>query len=322
MSSYTGAKSSVLLGKESSFGTAATLKYKIPFKSESLNHKIEAIKSEALLGVRGIKALAPGKEGVEGSIEVEAYPNSLGVLFYFALGKAEQVDPDSTPSSGDEYTKITPIGLTEDLPSATIQVDHSGQKMYYTGCKINSLKFSGSVGAIPSISIDVIGLEEILGSATEGTLTEPGNEPFYFKELRLFTDQFVTTTDLYSNIEFSINNNLDSDDYRLDGSGKRKTIEPGTLEITGGLDIIFDSSVISGEYSKFKNFQDAALGIELAKSSGEKFTIYIPRLRFSEMSHDISGADKIIIKANFTVLIPDSGNVIEISDYQNDTGSY
>ena len=36
---YTGAKSSVLLGIESSFGEAATLKYRIPFKDESLNTK-------------------------------------------------------------------------------------------------------------------------------------------------------------------------------------------------------------------------------------------------------------------------------------------
>ena len=319
---YTGAKSSVLLGIESSFGEAATLKYRIPFKDESLNHKIEAVKSEALLGIRGTKAIAPGKEGVEGSIPAEFYPYSTGVLFYLALGKAALVDPDTTPDSGDEYTKITPIGLTEDLPSATIQVDHSGQKMHYLGCKVSSLKLSIAVGAIPTVSVDIVGKQEVAGSATEGTIVNPGDEPFYCKEIKLYTDQFVTTTDLYTSIDLNINNNPDTDDYRLDGTGLRKTIEAGQLEITGSMDIIFDASVVSGEYSKFKNFQDAALGIELAKASGEKLTIYLPRIRFSEMTHDISGPEKIMFKANFTALIPSSEDIIEVCDYTNTTGSY
>ncbi|AEX84781.1 hypothetical protein XO10_00655 [Marinitoga sp. 1135] len=320
--SYTGAKSSVLLGIESSFATEATLKYKLPFKSESLNHKIETAKSEALLGIRGTKSLAPTKEGAEGSLELEAYPTSAGLAFYLALGKAALVDPDGTADSGDEYTKITPIDLNSDIPSATVQVDHSGQKMKYLGMKVNSLKFSGAVGSIPSISLDLVGKEEVVGAGTEGTIVDVDDQPFFFKELTLYTDDFQTTTDLYSSIELNIGNNLDADDYRLDGTGKRKTLEAGNLEITGSLDIIFDASVVSGEYSKFKNFQDGAIGIKLEKATGEKLTIYLPRINFSEMTHDIGGAEKIMFKANFTALIPDTGDVIEVSDYQNTTGTY
>ena len=320
--SYTGAKSSVLLGIESAFATEATLKYKLPFKSESLNHKIETVKSEALLGIRGTKSLAPTKEGAEGSLELEAYPTSSGLAFYLALGKASLQDPDGTADSGDEYTKITPIDLNSDIPSATVQVDHSGQKMKYLGMKVNSLKFSGAVGSIPSISLDLVGKEEVIGAGTEETIVDVDDHPFFFKELTLYTDDFQTTTDLYSSVELNIANNLDADDYRLDGTGKRKTLEAGNLEITGSLDIIFDSSVVSGEYNKFKNFQDAALGIELEKESGEKLTIYLPKINFSEMTHDIGGAEKIMFKANFTALIPGSRDIIEVADYQNTTGSY
>jgi len=138
----------------------------------------------------------------------------------------------------------------------------------------------------------------------------------------LYTDEFTTTTDLYSSVELVVNNNLDTDDYRLDGTGKRKSIDAQQLEITGRLDIIFDASVITGEYSKFKNFQDAALGIELAKASGEKLQIYLPRVRFSEMSHDIGGAEKIAMTASVTALIPTSGAIMEVRDYVNTTGSY
>lgn len=319
---YTGAKSSVLLGIESSFGTEATATWKLPFTSESLNHKVEAVRSEALLGTRGIKSLAPGKLGAEGSLDVELYPETAGVLFYLALGKATLIDPDAVSSSGDEYTQITPIGLSEELPSASIEVNHGGQSFKYPGMKINQLRFSGAVGAIPSVTADFIGKEEQSGSLTQGSLTVPGDDPFYFKELKLYTDQFTTTTDLYSSIELTINNNLDSDDYRLDGTGKRKSLEPGTLEITGSLDIIFDSSVVSGEYASFKNFTEAAIGIELEKDATNKLTIYIPRLLFSNMTHDISGPDKIMFRAEFTALIPLAGEIIEVLDYTNKTGTY
>jgi hypothetical protein len=319
---YTGAKSSVLLGIESSFGSEATATWKLPFKSESLNHKVEAVRSEALLGTRGIKSLAPGKLGAEGSLDVELYPETAGVLFYLALGKATLIDPDAAPSSGDEYTQITPIGLSEDLPSASIEVNHSGQSFKYLGMKLNQLRFSGSVGAIPTVTADFVGKEELSGSLTQGTLTTPGDDPYYFKELILYTDEFTTSTDLYSSIELSINNNLDTDDYRLDGTGKRKSLEAGTLEITGSIDIIFDPTAVSGEYTNFKNFTEAALGIELAKDATNTIQIYIPRLLFSNMTHDISGPDKIMLKAEFTALIPLSGDIIKVSDYTNTVGSY
>lgn len=320
--SYTGAKSQVLLGIESAFGTEANAKYKLPFTSESLNHKIEAIKSEALLGVRGTKSLAPGKEGAEGSIEAEAYPSTTGVLFYLALGKAILEDPDATPSSGDEYSKIVPIGLSEDLPSASIEVNHSGESFKYLGMKVNQLKFTGAVGAIPKIAVDFVGKEEQSGALTQGTMTNPDADPYYFKDLILYTDNIITATDLYSSIELTINNGLDNDDYRLDGTGLRKTVDAGMLEITGTIDIIFDSTTVAGEYGKFKNFTDAAIGIKLEKVSGEKLTIYLPRLKFSEMPHDISDAGKITLRASFTALIPDTGDIIEVHDYTNTTGTY
>ncbi|MBB6061886.1 hypothetical protein HNP65_000308 [Thermosipho japonicus] len=320
---YTGAKSSVLLGIENTFGSEAKAKYKIPFTSESLNHKIEAVKSEAFLGSRGIKALAPGKEGAEGSLELEMYPLTSGILFYLALGNAVLEDPDATPSSGDEYTKITPISLFDELPSASIEVNHSGQSFKYLGMKINQLKFSGAVGAIPKLTADFVGVEEKSGSLTqETTIINPDNEPYYFKELKLYTDKFSTVTDLYSSIELTINNNLDNDDYRLDGTGKRKTVEAGNLEISGSIDIIFDASSVTNEYAAFKSFSDSAIGIELAKDATHTLKIYLPRIRFSEMTHDISDSGKIMLKANFTTLIPGSGDIIEVSDFTNTTGLY
>lgn len=316
-----GSQSSVLLGIEPSFATLATLKYKLPFTNESLNQKIEALKSEANLGLRAPKSLAPGKEGAAGGIEVELYPELSGLLFYLALGKATQIDPDAVADSGDEYTKITAIGVGEELPSATIQVDHAGQKFDYLGMKLNQLQLNAAVGAIPKVSLDWLGKEEADASATAGTLIEPGNEPFYFKEITVYTDQFTTTTDKYSNIQLQINNKLDGDDYRLDGTGKRATVKAQGLEISGSVELMFDADTVAGEYAKFKAFTDAALALKFAKGS-QILKIFLPRIRFSEATHDISGAGKILLKANITALLDANGDVIIVEDYVNTSGSY
>jgi len=321
MSIGTGAKSAVTIGEETTFATEAEVKYKVPFTSESLNHSVETNQSEALLGNRAVKSLAPGKEGAEGSIDLEAYPGIMGFLFYLALGKS--VAYDSNSDSTDDSTKIIPIGITEDLPSATIEVDHSGNKIKYTGMTVNSLSFSGAVGDIPTMSVDFTGKEEIIGAATvSSTLVEPGEDPYYFKELTLYNDEFTTVADLYSSIDIEINNNIDADDYRLDGTGKRKSVTANKLEVTGSVNIYFDSSVLTNEYSKYKNFEDAKIGIKLVKDTGEELQIFLPRIKFTEMPHDIGGADKISLNANFTSITPALGDVIEVVDKTNDTGTY
>ena len=313
MSIATGAKSGLKIGIESTFATEADLKYVMPVTSESLNHEVEPQKSEALLSKRGVSSIAPGSEGAGGSADFEAYPNSAGLLFYLALGKAEE-------ESGD--TKITPIGINEDLPSSTIEVNHSGSKTKYRGMVVDSLTFNGAVGTIPNFSVNFVGKEEIIGGGTDaGTLVQAGNDPYYFKELKVYKDDFSTLADDYSSIELTINNNLDTDDRRLDGTGKRKTVAAQGLEITGNVEIIFSATALAGEYAKYKNFDDAEISFILEKGDDE-IKVHIPRLKFTEMPHDIGGADKITLNASFEAILPASGNIIEVIDETNSTGSY
>lgn len=322
MSLATGAKSALKLGIETSWATPAELKYLLPFTSESLNYRIENIRSEAILNRRSSLAIAPGQEGVEGSFDAELYPNTTGVLFYLALGKATLEDPDSTPDSGDEYTKIVPIGVTEDLPSATVRVNHGGVKEYdYTGLRVRSLNFEGAVGAIPKVTLDLVGKSEGEELATEGTLTTPDNEPFYFKELTLSKDGTVYNVATYSDIRFTINNNPSEDDYVLDGTGQRIDIAPGDLQITGSATLLFNTETIADEYAKFKSWTSFSLWIKLTKNSTD-FIIYLPKLQITEAPHDIGGKEKITIGLSFEALDDGSNGIIIVEDHFNDAGSY
>ncbi|RLG91056.1 MAG: hypothetical protein DRO36_05035 [Candidatus Hecatellales archaeon] len=318
----TGAKSSLKLGIETAWATPAELKYLLPITSESLNYRIENIRSEALLNRRASLSLAPGQEGVEGSVDCELYPDTTGVLFFLALGKAAAQDPDSTPESGDEYTEITPIGVTEDLPSATVRVNHGGVKAYdYTGLRVRSLSFEGAVGAIPKVTLDFVGKNEGEDLATDSVSVTPTGDPFYFKELTLSKDGTIYDVATYSDIRFTINNNPTEDDYVLDGTGQRIDIAPGDLQITGSATLLFNADVIADEYAKFKNWTSFSLWLKLTKNSTD-FIIHFPKLQVTEAPHDIGGRDKITIDLSFEALDDGSNGIIIVEDHFNDTGSY
>lgn len=308
MALYTGAKSSLKLGIEDTFGTQASLKYKIPFTSESLNYTLETIRSEALLGVRGTKSLAPGKIGASGSVSLEMYPSSIGVLFYLALGKATQ---------NVDHTLIEPIGVTEDLPSATIEVSHAGEKFLFLGQKVNSLSMTANVDSIANLSVDFVGKKATTGGGTDAAeMVEIDDDPFFFKELTLYTDAGLTIkANNMSEITLNIANNLDEDDYRLDGTGERATLEPGALEITGSLNIIFDETLLNGKYKDFVEFNDVVIGAKFEKSADEKFTILIPRAKLTNLTHDIDGPGRISVSADYEAILNSAGKIIEVKDY-------
>jgi len=329
----TGAQSKAFLGLESTFGqgTESNLKYKLPLKTESLNRKIDMITSEAILGARAPKALAPGKLSAEGSMDIELWPKLEGVLFYLTLGKATLEDPDGTASSGDEYTSITPIDVGEDLPSSVVLVDHAGIKMLYKGMKINQLRLSAAIGSIPSVSVDFVGREETVTTATidESSMTKPDTQPYTFKEISLLYSSdgsSFSSTEKYTNFELTINNNLDTDDYRYDGTGLRKTLSPANLEITGNVDIIFDTSTLNEEYEdKFVNAKPWGIQAVFEKNyngTTYKFELILPSVIFSELTHDISDKGRLVLSGSFTAVLPSSGSIITVNDYNNTTGSY
>ncbi len=311
MALYTGAKSSLKLGVETAFGSQATLKYKIPFTSESLNYTLETIKSEALLGLRGTKSIAPGKIGASGSVDLEMYPSSIGVLFFLALGKA---------IANTDHTLIEPIGVTEDLPSATIEVDHAGVKFLFLGQKVNSLTMTANVDSIASLSVDFVGKKAITVGGTYATqqMVEIDDDPFFFKEILLYDDEDLSiSVDTMSELTLNISNNLNEDDYRLDGTGERVTIEPGQLEITGSMNIIFDANLLTGKYEDFVEFNDIAIGAKFEKAStGVKFTIVLPRVKLTNLTHDIDGPGTITVSADYEAVLNSAGKIIQVKDYK------
>ena len=318
MPKITGASTKVKIGKESSFGTPGDLTHILPITSEALSDNVEMESSEALYGKRGKKDLNRNKEAAGGNIDLEVWSKSIGLILFGALGKAT-LDTDKTI--------LTPIDQianpTDDLPSFTIEKNQGGQTFLYPGSKINTLDIDLTVGQRPKLSISVESKKEEIASGTDAATVEDFGNKFVFKDLKFYKDEFVTSASRWSNMKISLNNNLDGDDYRPDGTNERSAIDPQDLEITGSLDLIFDATSVSGEYTAFKNDQDFSIGVLLENGTGEKIEIFIPKAKFTSIKHDTGGKEKINLSGEWEAILPDDGtDLIKITDYMNSTGTY
>lgn len=303
-----GSNIKVYVNKETSFNTENTVaKYKMPVKSFSVNESKEMVESEALLGLLGTVDEQEVKRMVEGSMELEYFPSIAGVVFDLGLGKST-LDTDKTLIEPD-YT----------LPSFTILANLDGNLFNYTGVKVNTLSFSGSVDGIPSITLDVLGVKEIMG-ATQDTATQvdTGTQPFYITEMTISQDGTTFDVNDYSSISFDINRNLNGDDFGINGVQiYRKTIEEGKMELTGSADFNFDIS----KYTEYKNNVEFSLFIKLERD-GKSITIKLPRLKWTSLPHDVSDAGTVKVTGEFKGLIDATDGLIKVTDTFNATGDY
>jgi len=187
----------------------------------------------------------------------------------------------------------------------------------FLGQKVNSLTMTANVDSIANLTVDFVGKKATTGAGTEEpTMVEIDDDPFFFKEILLYDDEDLSiSVDTMSELTLNIANNLNEDDYRLDGTGERKTIEPGQLEITGSMNIIFDENLLTGKYKDFVEFNDISIGAKFEKASGEKFTIVLPRVKLTNLTHDIDGPGTITVSADYEAVLNSEGKIIEVKDY-------
>lgn len=291
---YTGLKSMIYIGTESEFNTEATLKYQIPFLSESINEKKEVINSEALLGNRAKKAVVEAKRYVSGTLELEAYPEIFGYMFLLGLGWVEKAS---------DHIKITPVKVFQEIPSSTMQVSHGDVDFIYTGMKVNQIKLSSNLSK-QSFSVDFEGIREYQKSGTLDLQPFSYSNPFTFRHAKIAEDD--VDNDNVLEFELTIKNNLETEDYVFDDF-YRQSLSTGGLEIEGNMKILFDIN----EYSKYKDFQKFKL--VFAFDNGiDKFEIELPNAKFFNVTHDVTDIGKIQMSCDF---LATGKNLIEVRDY-------
>lgn len=158
---------------EGTYGVPVTVTRFLPFYSESIKTTIDRIESKGIIaGRRTVDASqwAAGDIKVGGSVQMELYDHSLGILLKHMFGS-------STITGAGPYTNtFVPGDLTG--KSFTMQIGRpdvgTGTVRPFTldGCKIPSWALECSVGEIATLNFDVVAESEILyRTVTDGVTT-------------------------------------------------------------------------------------------------------------------------------------------------------
>lgn len=246
-----GFDNTVVIGKESAFGTPAT-----SFKWAGIVESFEPEESKNVdqrrsVGVRAPLMLREGASEVDGSIAV-ALQNAR--LMAFALGKV------ATTGTASPYTHtITPIGRGEELPSLTVQ-NHNGAHNFtrnYVGGKVDSMTITASAEEAVTMEAEMLFSHVVTSGVTPATVTAELDNYFMFYEgsVEINNAQVANVTEF----ELEVSNGLERR-FTLNGQNRPARIEEGGLEITSSLTMDFTDS---SHYTAFEEGQEITVTLTL-----------------------------------------------------------
>ena len=234
------------LGEESTYGTPVTPTRFIYMNSES----IKASEGKAFSGSIN-KVGRNAARQVQGNVDVSgdfgfnpshSY-HAWTMLLKHALGTVSTVQPDTTTAPTVYRHTFTPADA---LPTGlTIEVAKDVLSHLFEGCKVTSLRISGSAGALLDCSVGIIGkdVDEIADSGevlTEGNLIMCTNTTL---------DWGVSSNINVTNFDLSIENPLQTRHF----TNSRFTVEPlrnGKRRVAGSFTVELESG--GGFWSDFR----------------------------------------------------------------------
>jgi hypothetical protein len=284
-------------GKESAYGTAGTMTRQIKYGSESLGPALNKVQESVMTGRVGASPVNIMGIRAEGSISFLARPDDLGLFLKCALG----VESVSTPAEATNAKKhtFTPIGngLTDSLPSLTVNIDKKVSVFSYVGCKINSLSFSAAPEDYLSLDVEFAGKQELDNGALATSLVPSPLKAFKFWQGKVYLGG-VEMADVTS-INFSYNNNLESALQTTSTGLFYKEPQPNTREITASLEMLYSAAAETFRNTFFKT--DDIVSLRLAFISDElaetgvpySLTIHVPACQVSSCSNSVGDANSI-----------------------------
>ena len=305
MAQQQGSGVRLIYGVETTFGTKAgtTPKYHVlPFTSESLRLSRNLISSKTIRSDRNPQTPVRGNVEVSGDINFELAPQH-GRLFTHALGVCVSGSSPYTYTIG-----ALPTGLT--IEKQFTEITDSDQYWQYTGCRINSLKMAFKSEGMIECSVSVMGAKETLAAtAADAAPTDVGHDPWDGFQA-VITDKDAVSLGDITELDFTIENNLDGGMYVIDGTGQRKAIPAGTAKVSGNLKALFENTAL---YDRAIANTESSIKIVLTRGSGnggagnEKLTILMSELIFHPQAPVVGGPQGVVVELPFEAYYRDSG---------------
>jgi len=314
-----GYLSKFAVGKETTWGTGASVNEVVPFTSESLNKAVEKLMNEYLDRTAGVKTAQNGNVSVTGDLTADlVYDEITGAiigvesLIYAAFGAASQDGVNGT----NKYTLADDISV-----SYTAAINKGVSVWEMQGGKVNTLEISATAGGKGQISVGLIGKNllrtgdsGIINTATTINNLAPTVEPTIMTldqltvRLNTIASGALTNADeqAISEFTFSLNNNLSDPTF---ASGSTLTLEPirnGFREVTLKLTFPrYEADTLLGYYDN-----NTELQADLKFANGSKqFNILLPRFVISEVPEAaVGGAEIVPLTVTFKALYNNNEN--------------
>jgi len=297
-----GSKSKIIYNTETTFKTTRSPAdaHVLPFVSESLRQTRNLIDSKTLTGVRDTAKPARGNKEVAGDITMELSPY-IGKLFYNALGTF--TSSGANPYSHTFKINDLPAGITIEKQFTDLTVP---KYFVYNGCKVNSMKINiKPEGFIDTVFSFMGAVETVTAASFDSDATNYSSQAVgqQFDGFQATIMEGGVSLGICSEIEFTLENNLDGSIFVIDGTGTRYAMPEGMAKVSGNVKVLFEDTTM---YDKAINNAETSLVITLTHGTGagsannEKIDFYIDELLFEPSAPVVSGPNGIMVDMNFT----------------------
>jgi hypothetical protein len=235
--------SALLVGKETTYGTAATLTRAYEAKDDTFKRKQEYLTSNGFRGgrqARGSTRSVPVDMGGDGTISVDVTPKGFGLLFQSMLGSVAGPTQQAATTAYKSTFTSTAAGSTDSWTVQMQKVDAGGtsRPFTYAGSMMTGWKLSQPNDGL-------LGAEFMFDCASSSTAVAAGSVTYATDALPYAWTQASATwngsdIDLKS-FELEAALGLDVERRYLGTPVKKKPVRASVPEFTGTADMEFES---------------------------------------------------------------------------------
>jgi len=290
MAHQKGSTVDLLIGYETTFGTAPAAGYQMSVNSFGLKANRNKNKPETLTGSRNPAEPFDGNVSLAGPVVV---PVDSGIMPYWCA--AMFGDPTST--GADPY--VHEFKIADVMPSFTLEGAYTdlatAKYNQFRGCKVSGFSITAGGDGELTANLDIAGANESLenssfdASPTAVTLARLDNFEAAIEEGGA---SLSNATELSINIDFG----LDLDKYVIGASGVLGSIPEGIVGVSGNIKTLFENTTL---LDKALNSTETSLKLTITNSASSIFEIEIEELQYERNSVDIPGPQGLLVDLNY-----------------------
>jgi len=283
-----GSRSSLGIGVESSFGTAAVTYTNLPIKTHSLDLTKERLQGQDIQADRMQRVDRHGNRNAAGSIEVDLRKGNYDDLLESAFL--------STFDSSDQIT----IGTTPKFLTIEDAMNDITQYRLFTGMTVSTASFSIAPNQMVETTFEMVGKDMTISGSGKTVGASTINQPFDSYNGAIY-EGGVASGDLVSvvtSLEFSITNSFAP--TFVVGSDTAPQLKYGRAIIEGTMSVYAEDATF---INRFLNETTSELQVSVDDpSASNSYVWYFPSIKYNGASVPLANEQSRIIELPFVAL--------------------